>query len=154
MIKVNDIVSFYTISASYTPVLKNWRKKHLSLNTGRTSTTYLNFDISFFAVNSKYQDSGMGRLTMKHLLLNTYSRLMPVVGVSLVTLDALKTAVDFYTRLGFIEYSQEPMRKSITPLAIFTSDIGNILDLKKNNHDKEIDMLEGSLKNFVSFKKE
>ncbi|AMV68441.1 Hypothetical protein ADU73_0029 [Pediococcus damnosus] len=46
------------------------------------------------------------------------------------------------------------MRKSITPLAIFTSDIGNILDLKKNNHDKEIDMLEGSLKNFVSFKKE
>ncbi|AMV66156.1 Hypothetical protein ADU72_0207 [Pediococcus damnosus] len=96
----------------------------------------------------------MGRLTMKHLLLNTYSRLMPVVGVSLVTLDALKTAVDFYTRLGFIEYSQEPMRKSITPLAIFTSDIGNILDLKKNNHDKEIDMLEGSLKNFVSFKKE
>ncbi|ETY73873.1 hypothetical protein LFAB_10150 [Lactiplantibacillus fabifermentans T30PCM01] len=123
-----EIIGYYTIQMNTTKVSKRYRKFH-HLNGSSNNTGYPCVDVPFLAINRNYQQQGYGRLLIKQLLLNVHWQLVPLIGTSMITLDALNLSVEFYKKFGFIEYSPEQLSSILTPLALETTQLAQVLKI-------------------------
>lgn len=126
-----QIAGFYVLQMGVTKVSKRYKR-----NTPRFHGTkdgnigYPSVDVPYFAIDSNFQGQGLGRVLLKHLMLNVYWQVLPVIGGCFITLDALNPAIDFYSKFGFKEYSQDGLNKKTKAMACLSFDIETVLSLK------------------------
>jgi len=145
-----DVIGYYTIQMSSTKVAKGYRKEH-NLVGNSTNTGFSCVDVPFVAVNRKYQNKKYGRVLFLQLLLNVYWQLVPLVGATLITLDALHPAIGFYTKFGFIKYSPTQESKILTPLALDTKQLAKQLNINSDSESEDDAKLRKMLEDSLLF---
>lgn len=150
-----DIIGYYTIYMGTTKINSKFRKRYAIPGRG-TNEGFPYVDVPFLAIDHKYQKEGYGELLLRHLLLNVYWQIIPIVGAELICLDAIDNIKGFYEGFGFIPYSQKQQQKFLVPLGLSCGVIGDILkidDPDESENEKSIRFsLENTLLVFEGFK--
>ena len=135
MYNEKEIIGYYTIQMWVTQVTKKYKKnRNLS---GDNHVGYPCVDVPFLAINNNYQEKGYGQALLMQLLLNVHWQLVPLIGVNLITLDALNPAVGFYKKSGFIEYSQKRESNVLTSLALDTTQLTQTLKIDTESETED-----------------
>lgn len=121
----NQLVGYYTTSASLTTMKRNYRKAKQILS-GKVSD-YPTIDIVYFAIDRRYQSNGYGKTLMKYVLKSLYENVIPYTGVSLITVQALETASDFYQHQFQFEPHASKNHKGKQDLALTISEIERLI---------------------------
>ena len=77
--------------------------------------------------------------------------MVPLVGATLITLDALHPAIGFYTKFGFIKYSTAQESKVLTPLALDTKQLAKQLKINSDSESKDDAKLRKMLEDSLLF---
>lgn len=147
-----SVIGYYTIAMGVTKLSKKFRQSS-QIEGQDGNTGYPCVDVPFLAVNRAFQRSGYGKLLLEHLLLNVYWQIVPIIGADLIRLDAIDRAKDFYSRYGFLPYTQAHQRKRLIPVGLATSIIPDVLRFSTATQvEKDIQkMLESTLVVFQRF---
>lgn len=133
------IAGFYVLQMGVTKVSKKYRHNNPNFHGVKNGNVgYPCVDVPKLAIDSNYQGKGLGRILLKHLMLNVYWQVVPVIGGCLITLDSLNPAKDFYSKFGFKEYSQENMSKTLTAMACLSNDIETVLSISDGVPDPSV----------------
>ncbi|WP_203651728.1 GNAT family N-acetyltransferase [Secundilactobacillus yichangensis] len=124
-IEHDRVVGFFTTAASLTTIKRAYRKAKQILS-GSVSD-YSTIDIVYFAIDRRYQGSGYGKTLMKYVLNSLYKNVIPFTGDSLVTVQALQSASDFYQGQFQFEPHASKNHKGKQDLALTISEIKRLL---------------------------
>ncbi|WP_407894077.1 GNAT family N-acetyltransferase [Lacticaseibacillus sp. N501-2] len=83
--------------------------------------------ISFFAIDQRYQKQGWGRALMNVLFEIAYARRKMLGAYTLLTVESVNSALDFYGLFGFENY-ERPNNRDHTFLGVTIDEIGQFLN--------------------------
>jgi GNAT superfamily N-acetyltransferase len=121
-----SIVGFFSLSASRAKLDKRYKSSHAIMTSSKISE-YPSIDLTFFAVNRKYQGQGYGA-AMMDLVFEQVDKISHELGVTVLSLESLDRAVGFYLSRGFETYGLRSggMRDQV-PMSITIYEIQSLL---------------------------
>lgn len=122
----NVVVGFFTTLASLTTIKNTYRKEKKIITNG--ASNYPVIDIVYFAIDKHYQRKQLGSALMKTLLTMLYENVITHTGVALVTVQALETAVPFYTRNFSFERHASRNPRGQQEMALTIPEIAQLID--------------------------
>lgn len=122
----NNLIGYFTLTADKMKVIRtsNIRLKlqetHDTTNVSMKSIPSI--QIHHFAVHTKYQNKGYGRIMMEHVLVFIKELILSNLGACLITVQSLKSAVGFYEKMGF-EKTGDSRDQMHPAMAFHTNDL-------------------------------
>lgn len=120
-----SILGFFTLQNDATSIERRYRKNHDFGTNG--FDVYPTLLISFFAIDQQYQNQGWGSALMNVLFEIAYSRRKLLGAYTLLTVESVKSALDFYSHFGFESY-ERPNNRDHTFLGVTIDEIGQFLE--------------------------
>lgn len=121
-----QLVGFFSLSTTTVKLSSNYKKKHHVLRSG-TFTEYPALNLNYFAVDSNFQNKGIGRELMRTVFQIVTHVSENLVGFNVLTLTSLDSAIGFYKKIGFEEINSNSM-KNDHQMLITVDEIKEILE--------------------------
>lgn len=120
-----EIIAYCSMFADSVQLGSKYKRSKEVVNSDRVSS-YPAISIMYFGVNNKYQGNNYGKLLMSYIFEQIH-QLSFFVGITLIQVHALESAVDFYKKQGFDVYGAHKQIKNIEALAITLKEVEDML---------------------------
>ncbi|PHF60771.1 GNAT family N-acetyltransferase [Bacillus wiedmannii] len=120
----HNLIGYFTVFNDHVEVCKSKRQsEHLSAPKGERNFPAIR--LHYLGVDDKYQKLGYGEQILLHLFEHCYN-ISRVTGCTLITVQALRSSIEFYKKYAFVVWKNES--KAYLDMFFKISDLHSVYD--------------------------